>query len=229
MIDNDGAGDGLSASTSAAQANYAAVYASNNSTGTAVYGVNSGGGYGVYGFAAAGGYGVYGKETAGGYAVYSDGDAKVKGDAYIEGNLSWFPKRSYLSVPAAAFQPLRSDTAYENWGSHVYPTGGEELVFMAPVELPYGAKIVGMEFFYEDTSTHAMYASLNWYAIGTYEHEMAIVWSYGPGNNSTYTPDINDSTVDNEHRFYFLQLFFQVSEGLEAVGVVIEYNVSAPH
>jgi hypothetical protein len=95
--------------------------------------------YGVYGRnASANGAGVYGTSThADGYGLYSDGDA------HVEGDLSWKPRTSYVSVAAAAFEPNDMDIDYHNDGYRVWHRGSVDTkkAYFAPVALPHNSRL----------------------------------------------------------------------------------------
>jgi len=102
---------------------------------------NTGTNYGVYGQnASANGAGVYGTSThPDGYGVYSDGDA------HVEGELTWEPRTSWVSVPAAAFQPRDNSIDYRNDGYMVWHVGSvsptDKKAYFAPLALPHEARL----------------------------------------------------------------------------------------
>jgi len=207
---------------------------------------------GTVGIATSGGSGIglYGK---GNYAgVYSDGDAYVTGstqisenavvlgDAYLNGdtsvggNLTWADKTGYLSVSTAAFQPYSNDL-YFNSGSELIPGTADYHSFYAPVQLPQGATVTKMTFFWYDPLDpqdaectlfrNNMDGTKNW---------MADVFSTdSAGNGSSYDDEIDYATIDNSQYAYYLRWTLRYDEGSldETVGhgVIIEYTFTEPY
>jgi hypothetical protein len=223
-ITNPGSGDALRASSSANQYNYAAVYGSNNSTGSGVFGYNTGGGYGVYGQSTSGGYGVYGKAAPGGYGLYSSGNA------YVDGLLSWSSLTSFVSVSAAAFQPRKSSDGYTNEGSYLgFIDLGGERTFYAPVQLPHLAEVVMMKFFYRKYSEDNIVCKLWRNDMSTVGSLMALTASTGePGYGSVYTTDIYHNLIDNENFAYYLEWTIPSTDVI-GLAVVITYHIRAPY
>jgi hypothetical protein len=219
-INNNGAGDGLRASTQAAQYNYAAVYGSNSSTGSGVFGYNSGGGYGVYGQATGGGYGVY-----------------SKGNAHIDGYLSWKPRTSYISIPAAAFRPTNNTYSFENWGGSLYAKYSDldYEYYYASVQLPHGALITGVKFYFMDLDPDfSIYCDLFQSSMNSSNNNlMASLDSESvdvPGDSSISTTNISYPVVDNwQYSYYLKWRFYGHANNFRGYGVVISYTIIEPY
>lgn len=104
---------------------------SDNSAG--VWGNNIGGGYGVRGDSSSG-YGGYFASSSG-YGLYSEGDA------HIEGQLTWELVTSYLSIPAADFQPHEDGYDYMVDTTAIHNNRSTSEYFIAPVHLPHRATV----------------------------------------------------------------------------------------
>ena len=149
---------------------------------------------------------------------------------------------SYIEVPANAFQPWNSGQTYttDNFGLGPRWVTSGDLLLMAPLHLPSGAKITYLELDYTDTSaTNATYGSLkvcNYSATSCTLHPVAGAgpvdclaggWicsgnTDAPGNssqNADLTPD--DLTVDNYFKSYSLMVEPQAFDGSEKVGGMI--------
>lgn len=186
-------------------------------------------GTGVYGVASAisgKNYGVYGQTySASGYGVYSFGNA------HVEGDLTWKDVTSYLTIPAAAFQPNLDGYTFTNSGRSVLPTGANPaLYFLAPVNLPHGAIVTNITFHWTDTDvTEGALLQLYRIDLAGGEVPMATLVSIGnPGAGSSSENTIGLSTIDNSQYGYYLWLSLP-STALEAHGVVIEYTIDQPY
>ena len=189
-------------------------------------------GYGVWGQSNSHwGYGVYGENTSpDGYGVYS------AGNAHVQGELTWQPKTSYISVPAAAFIPYASTNNpvcltpyYVNIGDRltVYDSPCTVSQFEAPVNLPHGATVTSVTFHYYDRDTDRD-ATVNLWRDS--DQLLATVTSTGDdgfGSNSTTT--INYALVDNQNHTYFLEATLVTMQWVDLRFVVIEYTVNAPY
>ncbi len=135
----------------------------------------------------------------------------------------------YESVPAAAFVPKDHSYEYYNDGYRVLNPTGSAPYFVAPVDLPHGATVTKVTFyFYDDSSVGSDYASV-W--LGRNDHDnsfsqMADVTSNDAGDSSNQDDTINYATIDNSQYSYFLELCLN-SSAVWAYGVVVEYSYSA--
>jgi hypothetical protein len=195
-----------------------------STTKAGVYG-SSRSNYGVWGISEDGA-GVLGQSTNG-YAVYS------AGPAYVGGDLSWQAKTSYISVSAAAFRPSSSENTFVNIGNYLAPSDPLSSIFIAPVQLPQGAVITSVTYYWQDLDSTV---DANTYVVlersdldGTATPLMVVYSSGGSGNGSTKEPCTINCVVDNSQSAYFLEVNF-TSTALHALyGVTIEYTISEPY
>jgi len=206
------------------------VYAqSATSTGYGVYGLaaaTSGQNIGVYGETKSpNGFGVFGKAPlTGGHGVYS------YGDAHVEGNLTWKAKTGYVSVSAAAFQPVHSAYNYSNWGNGLIPSDSSSPWYYAAVQLPHGATVTSLAFNWDDTST------TNDATCTLYRNNMAgggdlmasVSSSGSTGDGGGTDPTINNANVDNTMYAYYLEWHLP-DANTAGYGVVIEYTFTGPY
>jgi hypothetical protein len=200
------------------------VYGTAPSTGTVGIATDSGG-YGVYGYSASG-HGVHGKANApDGYGIYSEGNA------YVEGELFWDAKTSYVSVSAAAFSPLDDNYMYTNSGNTLDPTDMSSQYYYAPVQLPHGATVTKIEFYWSDLSgdyNGHCYLYRNDMQAG--EDTLGTVDTSGSsGVGSSETSTITNSTIDNSQYAYYLGWDLDGGGDVEGYGVVIEYTITEPY
>ena len=173
-------------------------------------------------------YGVYGQSDSG-YGLYSEGAA------HIQGELTWEPKLSYLSVPAAAFDIDGENISYQNDGYRI--TSSSSAKFYAPVELPHTATVNAMAFYWYDdavtaTITCTLYIDGLGLAGGPIYQPMAQIASTGSsGAGYGVTSDIAYATINNSNRIYYLELELPrtFSGGVAGRGVIIEYLIGETH
>jgi hypothetical protein len=178
------------------------------SNGIGVFGAtNNQEGMAVKGYAGSieGGYGVYG-EAPWGYGVYS------KGNAHIDGALTWRSTVSWISVAGPAF-------------SNGYAGG------YAPVQLPNGAKISEVEFYWRDTeaSKNANVRLLRQNVGSASSISMASGTTAGHSASikSTALP-VDYEVASNMTNAYFLQ-FTHTGRDIWVYAVVITYHISRPY
>lgn len=227
------------ASDSGSATSYGVYGQSNSSVGTGVGG--SAPMNGVYGEATGttgATYGVYGKSnSSSGYGVYSDGDA------HVEGQLTWKPVTSYLSIPGSAFAPRFSSYQYHffSTGSTLIPDDVISLYYLAPVQLPHGATVTEFTFFWTDSSNEDGYAVLFRIDLQGGEVEMARAETHGGssggGGGSTVTSSSSDTSIDfavidNSQYAYYVWLRLPMDSNgatVDAHGVIIRYTIDRPH
>jgi hypothetical protein len=219
------------------------VYGRNASySGAGVYGESSNsGGTGVRGYSASGpgvagsstsGPGVAGSSTSGpgvwgystsGHAIWSEGDT------HINGNLTWVTRTSYIAVSAAAFGPVDENYMYTNWGNTLAPKNMITRYYYAPVQLPHGATVTKIKFYWSDVS-----GDYNGRCY-LYRNDMqgggdtlgTVDTSSGTGSSETTT--ITNPVVDNSQYAYYLGWDLEGGGDVEGYGVVIEYTISEPY
>jgi hypothetical protein len=174
---------------------------------------------------ASGGIGVYGQGPSDGYGVYSEGNT------HVEGELTWKAKTSYVSVPAAAFHPRGGGYDFTNNGHTLQNGDSASDFYLAPVQLPHGATVTKMTFYWWDYSTpNNGLCSLYRINLAGSEDQMANALTSGDAGASTSSEDtiINYAKVDNSQYAYYLWLHLPDS-AVKAHGVVIEYTTTEPN
>lgn len=156
----------------------------------------------------------------------------VKGNIQLTGNIIYSnPKTGYVSVAASAFRPNNGNydsKRYSNEGYGVKPTcPGGELDFTAPVNLPHGAVVKKVTYYWSDgdqlNSTLKLYRNNH----DLTKSEMASVSSSGQGGNgSSADATIGYATIDNSTCSYYLSLYSPCQ--VVSLGVVIEYTYTQP-
>jgi hypothetical protein len=141
--------------------------------------------------------------------------------------------RGVLSIPAAAFKPYEDGYDFQNDGRYLEHLGvGPSGWYMAAVNLPNGAVVTKMTFYYYSGTTGQGVARLQRTDLmGGYDN-MASVESLGTGYASDFTNTISYPHIDNFNHSYWV-----VWELMEAIGawpfsagpvngcgVVIEYE-----
>lgn len=117
-----------------------------------------------------------------------------------------------LSVPAAAFRPYEDGYDFENHARHLlhkHGPGGSlnRGWYLAPVELPDGARIDKMIFYWFRNSTETGQVLLQRTSLGEGNYENLGVAASIPGsaaNGSTYDGTIAGGLVDNSRYAYWL-------------------------
>lgn len=199
------------------------VYGTASTTGTAGIATDSGG-YGVYGYSASG-HGVHGKADApDGYGIYSEGNA------YVEGELFWDAKTSYVSVAAAAFHPRVDGYDFTNNGHTLNNENSDSDYYLAPVQLPHGAIVTELTFYWSDESSEDGSCNLYRIDLAGGEEPMALAYTSGDAGASTSSEDttIDYAAVDNSQYAYYLWLVLPENT-VRAYGVVIKYTISEPY
>jgi len=160
------------------------------------------------------------------------------GDVHVGGDLTWQRRTGYVSVSPAAFESFDASYTYQKKGRSLYPTSGRH--FYAPMQLPHGAEVTEMTFYYRDfdimgSGVITMTLKRGEVDGSTSDHEdMAQVVSqssgpihYGSGSDAT----IVGATVDNQDYIYWLYAYFggDLDEEHQIMAVVIEYETEQPY
>jgi hypothetical protein len=146
------------------------------------------------------------------------------------GAVSWYTQTGYVSIPAAAFRPREEGYDFTNRGNQLSNDDNISDQYYAPVQLPHGAAVTKMTFYYSDSS--ANYASVSLRRIdlpgggSTTMASVTSVGSSGPGN--TETTAIDPDTIDNSVAAYYLYLLLQDSDTV-GFAVLIEYDYAGPY
>lgn len=187
-----------------------------------VWGKNVGSGYGVRGDSDAGYGGYFASST--GYGLYSEGDA------HIEGQLTWKPVTSYLSIPAADFQPSEDGYDYLVDTTAVHNLGNTTAYFIAPVHLPHGATVTRLTFYWRDNSASDGSLTMYYNNLQMMQSEMASAGTSGQSLTPSFSQDtsIAYAQIDNSQRTYYLWLVLP-DKDVNGIAVVIEYTIDRPY
>jgi len=223
---------------------------------------------GVYGYASAANgtvYGVYGEAASPqGYGVYSQGNAYVNGNLGVSSNmgvsgdldvssdlnvggtlnLATAATRD-LSIPPAAFIPVKNDIAYDVIGYLKNKEGGicnSQKLFVAPLFLPQNATIASLtEFVYnanagvwDDRSSSCCNVIVRIWRIDLYNgsiDQLATIQMSGSVPYQTFahftTTSVASSVVDNvSYAFYVEASLPGTGCEFNLLGVVVSYQVS---
>ncbi|RLC76864.1 MAG: hypothetical protein DRI61_12535 [Chloroflexi bacterium] len=144
------------------------------------------------------------------------------------GAVSWAAQTGYVSVPAAAFRPQADGYDFTNFGNRLINNNDISDFYNAPVQLPHGATVTKMTFYWYDTSSDNGSVVLR-RCSGSSCKEMAEVDTSGSsGDGSSDTSSISYNPIDNSQYTYFLHLDLPDSD-VNAYFVVIEYTYTGPH
>jgi hypothetical protein len=181
-------------------------------------------GNGVYGYSPSG-HGVHGQANPpDGYAIYSEGNA------YVEGNLFWSAKTSYIAVAAAAFHPAGEGYDFSNNGSSLWNEDSASDYYLAAVQLPHRATVTKLTFYWWDGSLSEGHCRLYRIDLAGSEGTMATAWTSGDAATPASSEDttIDYAYVDNSQYAYYLWL--ELPDNLVAAyGAVIEYVFYEPY
>ncbi|BAO43298.1 hypothetical protein [Thiolapillus brandeum] len=186
-------------------------------------------------------YGVYGEADTGlGYGVYSNGNA------HVEGELTWKAHTSRLSVSPPAFQPETSGFVYLHNGyslTHISSGGASVPWYYASVQLPDGAVVTRVDFYWTDSAnTDASFYLYRSDFTNGIRQTMATASSSGGSSTgggggtsvtgSSFDDTIDLGTIDNGSYSYFL-VFSPNPDTNDAStalrGAVITYTTTSPH
>lgn len=146
-------------------------------------------------------------------------------------DISWKHKTGYVSIPAAAFRPKQDGYDFRNLGYQLIPENATSEYYYAPVQLPHGATVTKMTFYWYDSSSsnngEAILYQNNLAGMGL---GMAVVNTSGDGGGgSSYDDTIAHATIDNSQYAYYVRWHLPDSNDVRGRGVVIEYTYTGPH
>jgi len=174
-------------------------------------------------------YGVYGEVKSGnGYGVYS------QGNAHVEGQLTWKPVTSSISLSAAAFQPMENNYTYIHNGHTLSPGDALSPTYLTGVQLPQGAIITQFDFYWTD-STAASDGDASLYRVnldGTEDLMVTVDTTGSSGAGSSGSSTISLATVDNSQYAYYVWVnlpYDGAGQMVELHGVVITYTIDRPY
>ena len=131
----------------------------------------------------------------------------------------------YLSVPAAAYVPESGTINCYNYGSYLTGDGW----FYAPVNLPDGAIVSKLSFYWDDISSSDAHLILLRYPMGGLEEFMADIYTSGSGGAGfgvDVTIDYPD--INNVGYSYFLALSLSDIYSIYYNNALIEYTYTIP-
>jgi hypothetical protein len=136
------------------------------------------------------------------------------------------PGHGYVSVPAPAFQPQSHDYQYWISSGWVRNLDGDSDYYRAPVQLPHGATLTKLSFFWKDGSSTADGYCQLWQSglSGSYALGIASAATDGDAGlaDSSEVTITMFSTVDNSQYAYGLTVYLPDSS-VEAFGAIVEY------
>jgi hypothetical protein len=148
----------------------------------------------------------------------------------VEGELTWKPMTSYLSIPPADFQPREDGYDYLVDITAIWNNDGNSDYFIAPVHLPQGATVTKLTFYWRDNSPSngsLVLALSNFQGAAYY---MAEAYTNGQSTTMSSSEDtsIASGQIDNSQLNYSLTLYLPDSQ-IIATGAVIEYTITGPY
>jgi len=151
---------------------------------------------------------------------------EVAGNTHVQGNLTWQAKTGYISVPSSTFQPEEDGYDYENISAGIINIDGNSKHYRAPLQLPHGAALTKITFYWRDISVDFdAYVQL-WrnHNIGSGYTE-GIVYSSGSAGWGESSLDLTGENlvVDNSQDLYDLRCYLPSSD-FTLRGVIIEYT-----
>jgi hypothetical protein len=145
--------------------------------------------------------------------------------------LSASPGHGYVSVPAAAFQPVAHSYEYANSGISVVNWDDTTQFWAAPVQLPQGATVTKMTFYWNDTDEGDDALVVLYRTPFTDTSDiLAMAYSSGYGGfGDSEDTDIEHGVIDNSQYSYLLAAELPRT-ATRLNGVIIEYTypVSLP-
>jgi hypothetical protein len=152
--------------------------------------------------------------------------APVLGLALVVGSVvAATPGHGYVSVSAAAFQPTSDGFEYTNYGRKLVNDAGTLQDWISNVQLPHGATVTSVEFFWYDAAlAHDAHFELLRATRQDSSSTMASADSTGSfGNGSTEVTSINYAVIDNDQYSYLLWVVLSDEETI-FYNVAIEYT-----
>ncbi len=145
-----------------------------------------------------------------------------------DGTISWAERTGYVSLPAAAFRPAYGGYDFHNAGIRLDNVDGSSDFYFAPVQLPHGATVTRLSFYYaDDSATGGGVAELRVNDMDDTFRQMAYVTTVD-GQASGYDDTISFATIDNSQYAYYVQCNLDDSD-VHAYGVIIEYAYTEPY
>ena len=144
------------------------------------------------------------------------------------GAVSWAAQTGYASIPAAAFRPKEDGYDFTNAGNQLTNNDDASDNYYAAVQLPHGATVTRMTFYWRDESSANGQAQLTRDTMTGFSLMAQAFTSGDTGYGSSSATSISDATIDNSQYAYYLYWNLPVST-VKGCGVVIEYTYTGPH
>ena len=147
----------------------------------------------------------------------------------VEALETQIPKKGYISISPAAFNPTDETSMYILWGSVLEGEG----YYVADVQLPHGATITNVTvYLYDESSLYGMDVKLYKYDLDEHHWNIASIDTWPaeetPGYAVLYDDHLLSPEVDNQYYSYYIAVWFDGwSYELELRGIVIEYEYQA--
>jgi hypothetical protein len=163
---------------------------------------------------------------------------KVTGATNLNGPVTWQPVTSYVSVPAAAFVPRKNSYSFTNGGDFLSPGDATSTDYIASVQLPHGATVIKLTFYWSDTSfldSTVFLERNNMNGLASPMASIVVSASASSGAGGSYSAssaNIALATIDNSAYSYYLSLTLQtdiIGNSIVANGVSIEYTINKPY
>ena len=154
----------------------------------------------------------------------NDMSGTISGDLSVDGDLTWQTKTSYISISPSAFRPPRDGYDFVNNGASLKNVDSSSDVYLAPLELPHGAKITNMTWYWHDLSGED--GSLWLYRSdfdGTPGPKASCFSSGNSGDGSSYDNSVSQPWIDNSQYHYWLSVTLEDSD-IYCYGALIEYT-----
>ena len=130
---------------------------------------------------------------------------------------------TYYSLTGADFTPFSQEYHYTNSGARFESSGLVDQDFQAGVNLPNGARLDQLTFYYWGTTTKTVSANLAKVNInGVYSYVGGVTSALAAGNGSGSTTAFASNEVNNNSFAYWL--FYRFPNGPKAYGVSIQYT-----
>jgi len=129
----------------------------------------------------------------------------------------------YYSLSQADFTPSNGTIDYTNSGAQLTTTSATSKDFQAGINLPNGARIDWLDFYYRGVTGKVITARLAFTDATAVYNTLGSVDSVAlDGNNSGYIDSFSSRKVDNEHKIYWM--LERILNGPKAYGVRIQYT-----
>lgn len=157
--------------------------------------------------------------------------SNVESNTVSKTNPTWNARTGYISVSAAAAQPIMNGYSYyKNWG-YIQNSGSSTEFFFVPLQLPHNATVTKLTVYWYDASAAAdMTVTLRRVDhINQYYIMAPSLGSTGSaGYNSSFTSSISQAVINNTLYSYILYIILPDPDTRFA-GALIEYTTTGPN